>query len=193
MRWFLLACVVAAPAWAADPERFYGWSKDGSWLVYEERVDAERTELFFCQTEAEVKPGWPEGLDELEREDSHGMSCVRFLDPNKAPYQWQSQLVLPAPATSHAGVSLQAELVPDGETPGFVLLAGDKKEACYASEMRESSKLEKSWFHPSGRYVAVMIDGNFRHCVSSLKPAPVRAPKKPVKAPATPKKPGRKR
>ena len=187
MRPLVIACLVASGALAADPEKFYGWSKDGSWLVFEERIDAERRQLYFCQTEAETKPSWPEGVDELEREDSHGMSCARYLDPNKAPYQWQLQLVLPAPATQQGGVSLQAELVPDGETPGFVLLAGDKKEACYASEMRESSKLEKSWFHPSGHYVAVMIDGNFRHCVTSLKPAPVRAkpvkPTRPVKAP----------
>ncbi|MFZ5442640.1 MAG: hypothetical protein ACOZQL_21705 [Myxococcota bacterium] len=169
----LVAAVLclATVAAAADSEVFHGWSKDGSWLVYELRDRDERVELYFCQTDQAVSPTWPAVLNGMDREDGM-LSCVRFLDPNKAPYQWKNQLVLPAPATSQAGISIQSELVPDGETPGFVLVAGDKKQSCYASATREDSKLQKSWFHPSSRFVAVMIDGNFRHCVVTLKAAP---------------------
>jgi hypothetical protein len=169
--------VAATSAWAADSEIFHGWSKDGTWLVYEQRDRDDRVELYFCQTDSGVTPSWPATLNGMDREDGT-LSCVRFLDPNKAPYQWKNQLVLPAPSTSHAGISIQAELVPDGETPGFVLVAGDKKQSCYASATREDSKLQKSWFHPTGRFVAVMIDGNFRHCAVTLKPGKAPGKKK---------------
>lgn len=197
MRWsYALALLVASSSFAAEPETFFGWSKDGSWLVYEERGRDERVDLYFCQSEEAATPSWPSSLNELEREDQNGLSCVRFLDPNKAPYQWKNQLVLPPVATQNNGVVIQQELVPDGETPGFVLVSGEKKESCYASGMRESSKLQKSWFHPSGRYVAVMIDGSFRHCVSTLKATPLKSPKvpKPIPVKPLPKKPtGKKR
>jgi hypothetical protein len=159
---------LSASAWAGDSEIFHGWSKDGSWLVYEQRTADDRVELYFCQSDSQVNPSWPATLNEMDREDGR-LSCVRFLDPNKAPYQWKNQLVLPAPSMSQNGISIQSELVTDGETPGFVLVAGDKKQGCYASATHEDSKLQKTWFHPTGKFVAAMIDGNFRHCAVTLK------------------------
>lgn len=171
----LLACCFvmlsgAALAAGADAETFHGWSKDGTWLVYEEHTHDERVELYFCATDSEVPPTWPAGLNQLDREDVGGLSCVRFLDPNKAPYQWKNMLVLPPPSMAQNGIAIAAELTTDGDTPGFTLAAGDKKQSCYASATREGSKLQKTWFHPNTKYVAAMIDGNFRHCVVTLKP-----------------------
>lgn len=171
----VLVSLWSVAAVAADAEVFHGWSKDGTWLVYEQHHD-ERSELYFCATDMAVQPSWPARLNELDREDGT-LSCVRFLDPNKAPYQWKNQLVLPAPSTSQAGISIGPELSNDGETPGFVLVQGDKKQACYASGTREDSKLGKTWFHPSTKYVAALIDGNFRHCVVTLKPGKATPPK----------------
>lgn len=156
---------------------FHGWSKDGSWLAYEQHDRDDRVELYFCQSDPEVKPTWPAVLNDMDREEGP-LSCVRFLDPNKAPYQWKNQLVLPTPAMSHNGITLHQELVSDGETPGFVLEAGDKKQSCYASATRDDSRLQKSWFHPNGRFIAVMIDGNFRHCVITIKGKPAKGGKK---------------
>lgn len=164
-------------AMAADSEVFHGWSKDGSWLVLEVHDRDDRVELHFCQSDPNVNPTWPAVLNGQDREEGP-LSCVRFLDPNKAPYQWKNQLVLPAPATSLNGIVLQQELVSDGETPGFVLAVGEKKQSCYASATREDSKLQKSWFHPTGKFVGVMIDGNFRHCVVTLKPGKATPPGK---------------
>ena len=170
----LLACcfvMLSGVALASgDSEIFHGWSKDGSWLVYEQRTHDERVELYFCATDTEGQPSWPAALSQLDREDTNGLSCVRFLDPNKAPYQWKNLLVLPAPSMSQAGINIAAELSTDGEAPGFTLVSGDKKQSCYASATREDSKLQKTWFHPSTKYVAAIIDGNFRHCVVTLKP-----------------------
>jgi hypothetical protein len=170
----LLACcflMLGGVASAADSEVFHGWSKDGTWLVFEQRAHDERVELYFCTTDSEVQPSWPAALNGLDREDTGtGLSCVRFLDPNKAPYQWKNLLVLPAPSMAQNGIAIAAELTTDGDTPGFTLAAGDKKQSCYASATREDSKLQKVWFHPSTKYVGVMIDGNFRHCVVTLKP-----------------------
>lgn len=168
----LLACcfVMLSGVALGDSEIFHGWSKDGSWLVYEQHTHDERVELYFCATDSEGQPSWPATLNSLDREDTGGLSCVRFLDPNKAPYQWKNLLVLPAPSMSQAGIKVAAELSTDGEAPGFTLVSGDKKQACYASATREDSKLQKTWFHPSTKYVAAMIDGNFRHCVVTLKP-----------------------
>jgi hypothetical protein len=181
MNWLSVVVVVlSGAAWAGDAELFHGWSKDGSWLVYEQRGNDDRVELYFCQTDAAVNPTWPAPLNGMDREDGT-LSCVRFLDPNKAPYQWKNQLVLPPVETSHNGVAIQSELVADGETPGFVLVAGDKHQACYASATREDSKMTKSWFHPTGKFVAAIIDGNFRHCAVTLKAskaAPARGGKK---------------
>ncbi len=169
MRLLAVGCVLlSAASWAADTEVFYGWSKDGTWLVYEQHTRDERVELYFCQSDSGVNPSWPANLNGMDREDGT-LSCVRFLDPNKAPYQWKNLLVLPPPSLQQNGIAIQSELVGDGETPGFTLVAGDKKQSCYASAVREDSKLQKSWFHPNGKYVAVIIDGNFRHCAVTLK------------------------
>lgn len=172
---FFAGILLSSLALAADAEVFHGWSKDGSWLAYELKDRDDRVELYFCQTDPQVTPTWPAVLNGMEREEGP-LSCVRFLDANKAPYQWKNQLSLPAPSMQFSGITLHAELVPDGETPGFTLEAGDKKQSCYASATRDTSKLQKSWFHPSGKFVGVMIDGNFRHCVITIKGA-----KAPVK------------
>ena len=180
----LLLTLFAAPALAAsDAEVFHGWSKDGSWLVYEVHGANDLDELFFCATNSEVRPSWPAILNEMDREDLNGLSCAHFMDPNKAPYQWKTQLVLPAASFKGAGLEVSKELAVDGENPGFVLLAGDKKQACYSSGVREDSKLQKTWVHPSGRFVAAIIDGNFRHCAVTIKgaaaaPTTVRPPPK---------------
>lgn len=163
-------CLVLSGAARAEGEVFHGWSKDGSWLVYEQHTHDDRVELYFCTSESQTQPSWPAALNALDREDGT-LACVRFLDPNKAPYQWKNLLVLPAPSMSQAGINISPELATDGESPGFTLTAGDKKQSCYASATREDSKLQKTWFHPSSRYVAAIIDGNFRHCVVTLKPS----------------------
>jgi hypothetical protein len=179
MKLFLAMAVLATSSLGADPEVFHGWSKDGTWLVYEVHGKNELDELYFCAVAADVQPSWPKVLNELDREDVSGMSCVHYLDPNKAPYRWKSLLVLPAPSMKRGGVEVSKELVTDGENPGFTLQAGDKRQSCYASGMRESSKLERVWFHPSGQQVAALIDGSFRHCVvaSALRPAGPRGAK----------------
>lgn len=178
MRWMiLLVCVGLVPSAMAQSEIFHGWSKDGTYLVYETHGANELVELHFCQT-TEAKPTWPKELDSMEKEESQSLSCIHFLDPNKAPYQWKSKLVLPAPATKQGAIEILHELVTDGETPGFVLQSGDKKQSCYASGTREDSKLQKTWFHPSGKLVAAQIDGNFRHCVVTLKPPAATPPGK---------------
>ena len=172
MRFFACCFVLLSSAALADSEIFHGWSKDGSWLVYEQRTADDRVELYFCASEAQNAPNWPAPLNGQDREDGT-LSCVRFLDPNKAPYQWKNLLVLPAPSMQQAGISISPELATDGESPGLTLTAGDKKQSCYASATREDSKLQKTWFHPSSRYVAAIIDGNFRHCVVTLRPVKV--------------------
>ncbi len=168
MRLLACCCVLLGGAALADTEVFHGWSKDGSWLVYEQHAQDDRVELYFCATDTGVQPSWPAPLNALDREDGT-LSCVRFLDPNKAPYQWKNQLVLPAPSMSQGGISISPELSTDGETPGFTLVSGEKKQSCYASATREESKLQKTWFHPNMRFVAAIIDGNFRHCAVTLK------------------------
>jgi hypothetical protein len=103
------------------------------------------------------------------------------------------QLVLPAPSPKASGLEVLHELVTEGEAPGFVVVAGDKQQVCYASALRESSKLQKTWFHPSGRFVAAMIDGAFSHCVLTLKSPGKTAPAPPVAKPPATKPPVRKR
>ncbi|GMU58309.1 MAG: hypothetical protein AMXMBFR34_00720 [Myxococcaceae bacterium] len=167
----VLSCIIlllATPALAQ--EVFHGWSKDGTWLVFERQEANDLVELHFCATNPEVPPTWPKELNAMEREEGR-LSCVRFIDVNKAPYEWKQKVQLPTPANQANGIKVHAELVTDGETPGFALEAGDKLQVCYASGMRESSKLQKTWFHPSGRYAAAQIDGNFHHCIITLKPA----------------------
>ncbi len=172
--------MLSASSWA-DSELFHGWSKDGTWFVYELRTDDDRVELFFCPTEPNISPTWPAMLKESPREEG-ALHCVRFLDPNKAPYQWKTQLVLPPHSSRAGGVALSNELSTDGEAPGFVLTSGDQKQTCYASGMREDSKVQHAWFHPSARFVAVIIDEHFHHCIiQGSKPgkaAPLKKKKK---------------
>lgn len=165
----LSLCLLAAPALADDV--FHGWSKDGTWLVYETRGENDLVELHFCLTDAQVKPSWPKELNELDREEGL-LSCVNFIDPNKAPYQWKAKLSLPASALTSGKLKVLPELVRDGETPGFTVEAGDKRQVCYASGVREDSKLQKVWWHPGGAWVAALIDGQFCHCALQVKPAP---------------------
>ena len=168
-----VAVLGASPALAQDV--FHGWSKDGTWLVFEKAEANDRLELHFCATNVDVAPSWPKDLNAMDREEDGLMSCVRFIDANKAPYEWKMKVQLPAPGGQVNGIKVHAELVTDGESPGFVLEAGDKTQTCYASGMRESSKLQKTWLHPSGKFAAAQIDGNFHHCIVTLKP-PKAAP-----------------
>ncbi len=122
----IAACVLglmASLSVAAENETFHGWSKDGSWLVFELHVDDERSELYFCATDPEGQPSWPASLHDAERETVGELACVRFIDPNKAPYQWKAQLVLPRPAERAGAVSVAPELSTIGDQ-GFVLEAG---------------------------------------------------------------------
>lgn len=171
MRMILLAAVLAAPVAVADTEIFHGWARDGSWLVYEVRGANELIELYFCTTDQTVTPTWPAVLNEMDRTDEKGLSCVHFLDPNKAPYEWKKNLQLPEPTMQSGIVKVLPELVTDGETPGFTLQSGDKKQTCYASGVREDSKLQKVWFHASGRFAAALIDGQVHHCALTVKGA----------------------
>jgi len=171
MRWFLVLMVLCgASAALADDQIFHGWSKDGSWLVFEEHGENDVTELFFCQTDAEAKPSWPKVLEEETLEEVGRMQCVRFIDPNKAPYQWKKKLVLPQPSIKFKTIVVADELVRDGEEPGFVLVNGDKKQTCYVSGLQEDSKLQHVWFHPTGRWAAAQVDGKLSYCAVTLKP-----------------------
>jgi hypothetical protein len=168
MRVALLSILVlgASPALAQDT--FHGWSKDGTWLVFERLEANDLVELYFCATNPDVQPTWPKELNAMDREEGP-LSCVRFIDVNKAPYEWKQKLQLPAPAQQSNGIKAHPELVTDGETPGFALEGGDKRQVCYASGLREGSKLQKTWFHPSGKYAAAQIDGTFHHCIITLR------------------------
>jgi len=170
MRVLLLVVLLGASfAWAGD-QVFHGWSKDGSWLVYEEHGENDVVELFFCKTDPEGRPSWPKVLDQEQPEDVGRLSCVRYIDPNKAPYQWKKKLVLPKPAMKFKHITVANELVVDGEEPGFALESGDNKQVCYASGLREDSKLQKVWFHPSGRWAAALIDGHVSFCAVTVRP-----------------------
>jgi hypothetical protein len=178
--WCVLLGLTVATS-ARSQELFHGWSKDGTWLSFQRSGRNDVTELYFCQT-SEVAPKWPAVLNEQDKMTEAGLECVRFLDVNKAPYQWQKQLSTGEASTSRDGLSIMAELVTDGESPGFVVQGQGKTQNCYASGVRESSKLQKAWWHPTLKYVAVLIDGSFHHCtvtIRSTKPAaPTPTPKK---------------
>lgn len=170
-----------ATSWAtpalAQSDAFHGWSKDGSWLAFSRPGRNDITELYFCQT-SEVAPKWPALLNDQDKMTEAGLECVRFLDQNKAPYQWQKLVSTGAAGTASQGLAIAAELVTDGESPGFVVEGGGKTQNCYASGMRESSKLQKAFWHPSGRFVAVIIDGTFHHCAVTVKPGKAAPPPK---------------
>ncbi len=180
------SCLLSSLA-LGQVDTFHGWSKDGTYLVFQSPGNNDIVELFFCPTDPTVAPSWPATLNDLDRVDEHGGSCVRFIDVNKAPYQWKLALVLPPPASQSNGIAVLNELVTDGEAPGFILEAGGKKQACYVSGLREDSKLQKTWWHPSGHFVASMVDGKFVHCTITLKGT---KPPTPIKAAPTPKPAG---
>jgi hypothetical protein len=181
MRTLCLALGLLVPSVVfAQGDVFHGWSKDGTWLVYEAHGANDLVELYFCPSDMSVNPTWPAALNELDRVDERGLSCVRFLDANKAPYQWKNLLVPPVAGASAGGLEVHPELSTDGEMPGFVVQAGDKKQVCYASSVRDDSKLQKVWWQAAQRFVAVEIDGQFRHCAVTLK-GPKGAAAKPPK------------
>ena len=165
----LLALLIASASFA-DTEIFHGWSKDGTWFVKEGRGLNEVVELYFCISDNSVTPTWPASLNEADRLEGQ-FSCVRLIDQNKAPYQWKKGLILPEPSMTAAGLTVSAELITDGEAPGYVLETKDKKQVCYAQGLNDSSKLQKVWWHPNGKKVAAQIDGVITPCGITLKAA----------------------
>jgi hypothetical protein len=186
-----LAAFLSAPVvLAADAETFYGWSKDGTWFAWQKVSGPnDLVELYFCATDENTPPTWPDTLNDSERSKVDRMSCVTYTDPNRAPFGWQRQVSLPKPSFTNGKMKVLSELVPDGENPGFVVEEKEskdkeKKTSCYVSGVRESSRLQQVWWHASGRWVAAQIDGHVTHCPVPLKPLD---PVKPEK-----KKPGKK-
>jgi hypothetical protein len=180
MRRLALFLILSSPALGAtgDSDTFLGWSKDGSWFARQTVSGPnELTELFFCATDKEIQPSWPKDLDDLERQDGR-VSCVRYTDPNRAPYGWKTQVQVPKPSpTGPNGLKVEKEYSFDIERPGYVVdVGGGKKVTCYVSGLREDSKLGNVYWHPSGRWVGAYIDGTFVHCDVPLKPG---APGKP--------------
>jgi hypothetical protein len=168
MRSFLLFLSLCSASALAD-DVFHGWSKDGTWLVFQTAGENDIVELHFCMTDKEVKPTWPKELNDGDKEEGK-LTCINLIDPNKAPYQWKTKVSAGAPSLKGNGMRVLTELIHDGENPGFVVEAGDKKQTCYASGVREDSRLQKVWWHPNGRWVAALIDGQFRHCALTVQP-----------------------
>lgn len=182
MRTVLLAAAVltAAPAFA-DTDTFYGWSKDGTYFVYQQVSGPnDLTELFFCVTDDAVAPTWPKDLNDLEKSGSP-FQCVRYTDTNRAPYGWKNGVSLPKPSLSGPdGAKVLTELVLEGERPGYAFELKGKKSVCYASGLHEDSRIKDVYWHPLGRFLAAFIDGRFIHCDLALKAAPpgAKGPKK---------------
>jgi hypothetical protein len=170
MRSALLALVLFALPALADTDTFYGWSKDGSYFVYQSVSGPnDLTELFFCITDEATVPTWPKELNELERMGTP-FSCARYTDVNRAPYGWKNAVSLPKPTLNGPnGAKVLTELVLDGERPGYAFEAGGKKLVCYASGLHEDSKLGNVFWQSGGRYLAAFIDGRFIHCDVPLK------------------------
>src|SRR5258706_13752009 len=96
----LVLVLISTTAFAGDSDTFFGWSKDGTWFAHQTVSGPnEVTELFFCSTEKESQPSWPKDVDELERLDGR-ISCVRYSDPNRAPYGWKTHLLPPQPSAN---------------------------------------------------------------------------------------------
>lgn len=172
--WVLAACLFSFASQAADSETFFGWSKDGTWFARQTVSGPnEVTELFFCATEKAVVPTWPKDLNDMERQDER-ISCVRFADPNRAPYGWKVQLVLPKPSLEGPNkIRVEKEYSHDVERPGYVVdLGANKKITCYVSGLRDDSKLGHVYWHPNGRWVAAFVDDVLVHCDVPLKAAP---------------------
>lgn len=180
----LALALTPVAALAGDTDTFFGWSKDGSWFAHQTVSGPnEVTELFFCATDKDSQPSWPKDLDELERLDGR-VSCVRYADPNRAPYGWKSQLTLPKPSQAGPGnMRIEKEFSFDIERPGYVIDAGGgKKTTCYVSGLRDDSKLGNVYWHPNGRWVGAYIDSAFVHCDVPLKAGPPgRPPRKKAK------------
>jgi hypothetical protein len=179
----LTALLLSLPA-LADTDTFYGWSKDGTYFVYQSVSGPnDLTELFFCLTDDNVSPSWPKDLNEMERMGSP-FGCARFTDVNRAPYGWNSALVLPKPSTQGpTGARVLTELVSDGERPGYAFESGGKRSVCYASGLHEDSKLGQVYWHPNGRFLAAFVDGRFIHCDVALKAGPLGKPAPAAKPP----------
>lgn len=163
------ALLLAASSALAEGDTFLGWSKDGTWLVFESKGLNDAVEVFFCATGQGANPTWPAALNDMDRADERTLSCVRFVDPNRMPLDWQKLLVLPAPSMQSGALRVLPELVGDGDAPGFMLEAGGKKQVCVAASVREDSRLGAVWWHPNGKWVAAVIDGALRHCAVTLK------------------------
>lgn len=178
----LLLLVLFAPPAVADTDTFFGWSKDGSYFVYQSVSGPnDLTELFFCLIDEAVAPSWPKEVSELERMGTP-FSCARFTDINRAPYAWKNGVSLPKPSLAGpGGVKVLTELVLEGERPGYAFEVGGKKTTCYASGLHEDSKLGNVYWHPGGRFLAAFIDGRFLHCDVALKPGTGKPPKKKTK------------
>jgi hypothetical protein len=170
---FSLMLLTASAALASDSDTFHGWSKDGTWFAHQTVSGPnEVNELFFCATDREVQPSWPKDVDELERLDGR-VSCVRYADPNRAPYKWKAMLAVPKPSIAGPnGMKVEKEYSFDAERAGYVVeLGGGKKLTCYVSGLREDSKLGNVYWHPNARWVGAFIDGTFVHCDVPLKAA----------------------
>ncbi len=175
---FVLLVASARALAAGDSDTFLGWSKDGTWFAHQSVSGPnDTTELFFCATDKDVPPTWPKDVNELERMDGR-VSCVRYSDPNRAPYGWKAQLQLPKPTGAGPnGARVDKEYSFDVERPGYVVVIGEKKTTCYVSGLSEDSKLGPIYWHPNGRWVGAFIDGVFTHCDVPLKAgAPVKPP-----------------
>lgn len=165
----LVLALLALPAFA-DSDVFFGWSKDGTYFVYQQVSGPnDLIELFFCPTDEAINPTWPKAINDLERMGSP-FSCARYTDVNRVPYGWKNALVLPKPTLQGPNAKVLTELVTDGERPGYAFEANGKKTVCYASALHEDSKLGHVYWHPNGRFLAAFIDGRFIHCDVSLKP-----------------------
>lgn len=182
MRSVLFGVVLLALPALADTDTFYGWSKDGSYFVYQSISGPnDLTELFFCITDEAVTPTWPKELNDLERMGSP-FQCARYTDVNRAPYAWKNAVLLPKPSlTGPSGQKILTELVLDGERPGYSFEVGGKKTVCYASGLHEDSKLGNVYWQAGGRYLAAFIDGRFIHCDVALKAAAPTAKAPPKK------------
>ena len=183
MRSVLVGLVLFAVPALADTDTFYGWSKDGTYFVYQSVSGPnDLTELFFCVTDESINPSWPKELNDLERMGSP-FSCARYTDVNRAPYAWKNAMILPKPSlASPTGAKVLTELVLDGERPGYAFEVGGKKTVCYASGLHEDSKIGNVYWQAGGRYLAAFVDGRFIHCDVTLKVVPAtKVPKKKTK------------
>ena len=169
----LALALTSTGALAADSDTFFGWSKDGTWFAHQTVSGPNDVkELFFCATDKDVQPSWPKDVDELERLDGR-ISCVRYADPNRAPYKWQHALQLPKPSINGPqSMRVEKEYSFDVERAGYVVdLGAGKKVTCYVSGLRDDSKLGDVYWHPNGRWVGAYVDGAFVHCDVPLKAA----------------------